>query len=202
MVQVQIIKVSHPITPTLNSPTPSSGTRFGPGTLAGPCRVFVPCARARPGQGQAPRCRSLGLAGSRFFFLRGRAVTDNKSDDLVACARFERWSFFCSRVNNHRFLLFECLVCCVLLCLGVPCRLFPHTKPKNKTRCLLQWRPRGRRSRTWRGCWAPVGLNWNPLHRLAGLLLTLCLQAPPVSPSWLSSIPYVLPTTCDSRTPM
>ena len=57
-----------------------------PGTLAGPCRVFVPCARARPGQGQAPRCRSLGLAGSRFFFLRGRAVTDNKSDDL-GCMR-------------------------------------------------------------------------------------------------------------------
>ena len=132
----------------------------------------APCARARPGQGQAPRCRSLGLAGSRFFFLTGRrAVTDNKSDDLVACARFERWSFFCSRVNNHRFLLFECLVCCVLLCLGVPCRLFPHTKPKNKTRCLLQWRPRGRRSRTWRGCWAPVGLNWNPSVSLGGIVV-------------------------------
>ena len=174
----------------------------------GPLQALVVCRAMCPGQGQAPRCRSLGLAGSRFFFLTGRAVTDNKSDDLGCMRAVSTSGFFFafeSTITGSFFLnpvpAVPSAAC--WFCLGVPFRLFfPHSNLKNKIRCLLQWLPRGRRSRTWRGCWAPVGLNWNPLYHPLGHLLTFRLAGSAGIAELAIFHPVRSPDDCASRTPM
>lgn len=171
--------------------------------------VRFACARRFPAVGAGP-----SAAGSRIFFGVGRAVTDRKKSDGLPCTAVSNpLAFSRARVNT---LLFSCVVvcavCCVLVfsCLGVPFQLSSLFVPireeirNTRTRCLPPWLRRRRRSRTWRGCWGPVRFHWRVIHcfKRTGLLTFCLVQAPPVLPSWLSSIPYVRRTTATPGTPM
>lgn len=97
-------------------------------------RAMCPC-QARPGSGTP--LSELGISGLQIFFLRGRAVTDNKSDDLGCMRAVSTLVFFLLSSQQSQVPSFRVpYPPSRLLRVGLSGRSLPaffHTqKPKNK----------------------------------------------------------------------